>query len=152
MIEVPMTPKPEEIIQEDRDAAALEPCPFCGGPAERLTIEEEGDNFGGDVISCTRCGASSHVEFGRKENLVSIWNTRSTAPLVELMEALEIVRRRLETIAAFGDPFEISQEPEEYGGTDDGLETVCMAYENMQSTTAAALNELNAALAKVRRP
>jgi Lar family restriction alleviation protein len=55
----------------------LKPCPFCGGKAERHTIEdEEPSNAGGDVICCSRCGASSHVEFGRKENLVSVWNTR----------------------------------------------------------------------------
>lgn len=58
--------------------AALEPCPFCGGEAERFTIEEEGDNFGGDVICCKKCGASSHVEFGRKENLVDCWNRRAS--------------------------------------------------------------------------
>ena len=56
----------------------LLPCPFCGGDAQRFTIgEDEPNNAGGDVISCTRCGASSHVEFGRKENLVSRWNTRA---------------------------------------------------------------------------
>src|SRR5690606_30711087 len=58
----------------------LEPCPFCGGEAERITIgEDEPANAGGDVIVCTRCEASSHVEFGRKENLVSCWNTRTAA-------------------------------------------------------------------------
>ncbi len=60
----------------------LLPCPFCGGEARRFTIgSEEPANAGGDVIACTRCQASSHVEFGRKENLVSRWNTRtSTQP------------------------------------------------------------------------
>lgn len=56
----------------------LLPCPFCGGEAERITIgPEEPNNAGGDVICCKRCQASSHVEFGRKENLVSRWNTRA---------------------------------------------------------------------------
>jgi Lar family restriction alleviation protein len=60
--------------------AALEPCPFCGGKAERLTLPEDSfGNGGGDVITCSRCQASSHVEFGRKENLVDRWNTRLTA-------------------------------------------------------------------------
>ena len=56
----------------------LKPCPFCGGEAERFTIEEEDGhgNKGGDVITCTRCQASSHVEFGRKENLMDRWNSR----------------------------------------------------------------------------
>lgn len=57
----------------------LSPCPFCGGEAYRFTIEESDEvvNIGGDVICCQACGASSHVEFGHKENLVSAWNRRS---------------------------------------------------------------------------
>lgn len=47
----------------------------------------------------------------------------------------------LRKIAAFGDPYEIADNPEEFGGTDDGCETVCMAYENMQSIARAALGE-----------
>jgi len=67
----------------------LKPCPFCGGKAERFTLTEEDEpmNAGGDVITCTKCQASSHVEFGRKENLVSHWNTRfcpSSAPQGDL--------------------------------------------------------------------
>ncbi|HAT7594792.1 TPA: restriction alleviation protein, Lar family [Citrobacter werkmanii] len=56
----------------------LMPCPFCGGKARQLTIEQDNDpHFGGDVITCTECGASSHVEFGFKENLESAWNNRA---------------------------------------------------------------------------
>jgi Lar family restriction alleviation protein len=56
----------------------LKPCPFCGGEAERHTIgDEEPTNRGGDVICCPDCGASSHVEFGRKENIVGLWNQRA---------------------------------------------------------------------------
>ncbi|HHJ4158268.1 TPA: Lar family restriction alleviation protein [Citrobacter freundii] len=56
----------------------LMPCPFCGGKAHQLTIEQDDDpHFGGDVITCTECGASSHVEFGFKENLKSAWNSRT---------------------------------------------------------------------------
>ena len=59
----------------------LMPCPFCGGKAHQLTIEEDDDpHFGGDVITCTECGASSHVEFGFKENLKSAWNSRTAMP------------------------------------------------------------------------
>jgi Lar family restriction alleviation protein len=59
--------------------APLRPCPFCGGEALRLTLTEEDGpgNVGGDAITCLGCGASSHVEFGYKENLVSIWNSRT---------------------------------------------------------------------------
>lgn len=54
----------------------LEPCPFCGGEAEELYLEDE-DNFGGSVISCKKCGASSAVHFDRKTNLYSSWNDRA---------------------------------------------------------------------------
>ena len=68
----------------------LKPCPFCGGEAKRFTIgDDEPNNAGGDCIGCTKCGASSHVEFGRKENLVSRWNTRpSIVPSSEVVERL----------------------------------------------------------------
>lgn len=67
-----MTDKPEQPTREE-----LLPCPFCGGRAERFTIgEDDPVNAGGDVITCAQCGASSHVEFGYKENLVSHWNSR----------------------------------------------------------------------------
>ncbi|EAS2247971.1 restriction alleviation protein, Lar family [Salmonella enterica] len=60
------------------DKDELLPCPFCGGKARQVTIEQDDDpNFGGDVITCTECGASSHVEFGFKENLKSAWNSRA---------------------------------------------------------------------------
>ncbi|EAV3687776.1 restriction alleviation protein, Lar family [Salmonella enterica] len=60
------------------DKDELLPCPFCGGKARQVTIEQGDDpNFGGDVITCIECGASSHVEFGFKENLKSAWNSRA---------------------------------------------------------------------------
>lgn len=71
----------------------LKPCPFCGGEAERFTIEEAGPDFGGDVICCQSCGASSHVEFGFKENLEDAWNHRTNSPravsLEQMADALE---------------------------------------------------------------
>jgi len=77
----------------------LLPCPFCGGEAKRVTIEEKGDNFGGDVIACTGiCGASSHVEFGRKENLVSLWNTRMTTQ----QDSVDVERLRAAITDAIG--------------------------------------------------
>ena len=56
---------------------ALLPCPFCGGEAERLDIDE-GENAGGSCICCKECMACGNVEFGFKENFVSNWNRRAT--------------------------------------------------------------------------
>lgn len=59
----------------------LKPCPFCGGEAIRHNFpDDEYGNAGGDVIECSVCLASSHVEFGFKENLVSAWNRRTPDP------------------------------------------------------------------------
>lgn len=56
----------------------LLPCPFCGGPAERIDFGVgAGDNEGGSCIACTRCQASGPVEFGYKESFISNWNRRS---------------------------------------------------------------------------
>ena len=54
----------------------LLPCPFCGGKAERIDIED-GDNAGGSCVICTACNASGNVEFGFKENFMSNWNRRA---------------------------------------------------------------------------
>lgn len=60
---------------------ALKPCPFCGAPpAQRTDFDEPGDdNFGGSIIECTRCQASTAVHFDRKESLYSSWNDRERA-------------------------------------------------------------------------
>lgn len=63
---------------------ALEPCPFCGGEAERIDIPTVGSdpdlggdpNAGGSCIQCKRCTASTALHFDRKENLYSSWNDR----------------------------------------------------------------------------
>ncbi len=69
---------------------ALLPCPFCGGVARRRTLgPDEFGNEGGDVIECSTCEASSHVEFGYKENLVSSWNRRTDTALRARAEAAE---------------------------------------------------------------
>lgn len=67
------------LLCEDCDGKghlALAPCPFCGGRAERIDIEE-GENAGGSCVCCTVCQASGNVEFGRKENFVANWNRRA---------------------------------------------------------------------------
>lgn len=74
---------------DTRETVELKPCPFCGGAAERVTLDDP-ENFGGDVICCTKCQCSSHVEFGRKENLVDRWNSRATdADLAKLLHDID---------------------------------------------------------------
>lgn len=53
----------------------LKACPFCGGEAERVDIED-GENIGGSFVHCTECDASGNIEFGFKENFISNWNRR----------------------------------------------------------------------------
>lgn len=83
---------------------ALEPCPFCGGQAERVDIDD-GENAGGSCIQCTQCLASGNVEFGYKENFVSNWNRRKAAAssrlapgeiakLVEWLQTYSVLLRR----------------------------------------------------------
>ncbi|AZQ55981.1 Lar family restriction alleviation protein [Burkholderia cenocepacia] len=63
-----------ETIVEDTGGALLA-CPFCGGEPKRMTLNDEA-NFGGNVIVCTSCDCSTHVEFGEKLGLVEAWNSR----------------------------------------------------------------------------
>ncbi len=59
----------------------LLPCPFCGAPAERIDFGPgDAENEGGSCIACTRCQSSGPVEFGRKENFVANWNSRTPPP------------------------------------------------------------------------
>lgn len=58
------------------EAAGLKPCPFCGGEAEIIHLDD-GDNAGGSCVCCTKCQASGNVEFGFKENFVENWNRRA---------------------------------------------------------------------------
>lgn len=78
----------------------IKPCPFCGGEARRFDIED-GENAGGSCVSCTRCLASGHVEFGRKENFVTAWNNRAIEAaeadlLGKALEALRMARPSVE--------------------------------------------------------
>ena len=84
-------------------AQELKPCPFCGGDAKRIDIDD-GENAGGSCICCTRCMASSNVEFGYKEHFIPNWNTRAdlVQPQIEaaVKAALEAATKELQTLAA----------------------------------------------------
>ena len=83
----------------------LKPCPFCGGEAMRVTLDDDA-NFDGDVIVCTKCDACSRVVFGEKEGLVDAWNRRQQAPAAitsaeQLTALLENVRGLHDICAEF---------------------------------------------------
>jgi hypothetical protein len=51
----------------EEEVSELKPCPFCGGEATRDIIFEGGSNYGGEIIGCKKCLASTRVFFGGKE-------------------------------------------------------------------------------------
>lgn len=70
----------------------LKPC-WCGGAARRVDIDDESENAGASFIECTRCGNTTNLEFGRKENLLDRWNTR---PREDALQAeVEMLREAL---------------------------------------------------------
>jgi hypothetical protein len=75
----------------------LNACPFCGGEARRVDFDDnelrDDGNFGGSLIECTRCMATTAVHFDRKENLVSSWNER--VMFKQSAETLNIVGQAL---------------------------------------------------------
>lgn len=93
----------------------LKACPFCGGEAEIVHLDD-GENTGGSCVSCTQCLASGNVEFGRKENFVANWNRRTPGATLEATQAENVrLREALEQIDLL-DPLEIN--PNNYNHDD----------------------------------
>ncbi|MBI6918194.1 Lar family restriction alleviation protein [Pseudomonas monteilii] len=79
----------------------LAPCPFCGSPATRFTIEDDRDpNHGGDVITCSKCDACTRVLFGEKAGLAGLWNSRVASPHAWLGQG-GLYRTRFEAVRNF---------------------------------------------------
>lgn len=85
-------------LSQPPQAVSLRECPFCGGKAEIIHLDD-GDNVGGSCVCCTCCQASGNVEFGRKENFVKNWNRRITPPSADA-DKLLIAREALERARA----------------------------------------------------
>jgi len=85
----------------------LKPCPFCGRKAEVLELGDEA-NFGGSVVCCSGCGASSPVHFDRKENLRASWNERIRDP--EKAEAVDFLKGMLGLVQLLASRDDISTE------------------------------------------
>lgn len=80
----------------------LRPCPFCGGDAEIIEIDD-GENAGGSCVQCKQCLASGNVEFDRKENFVANWNRRAAVnALPELLAERDRLREALKIFANLG--------------------------------------------------
>lgn len=60
----------------------LKKCPFCGGTARYMVIDEEDDSphAGGEFIECTKCHASTSVMFPTMDSVYELviekWNNR----------------------------------------------------------------------------
>jgi predicted RNA-binding Zn-ribbon protein involved in translation (DUF1610 family) len=68
-------------MTEPIEAAALLPCPFCGGEA---TIERKGSVRQSNIVACTECGC--RLESGDVFNPASRWNSRRPAASGDLRE------------------------------------------------------------------
>lgn len=81
----------------------LEPCPFCGGPAQMIEAEEAGDSAYAIQCQTRGCEASSRVAFALMDSvddlLAEAWNRRaptdSQARLLELEGENERLRAAL---------------------------------------------------------
>ena len=77
-VQPPATPQEPE--------SPYKPCPFCGGQAEKIAVDEA-SNMGGYVVTCCSCDASSAVVFPVKDSpdglLNVLWNRRASTPSPE---------------------------------------------------------------------
>ena len=72
----------------------LKPCPFCGGEADYLTIEDK--RFGlihkTECVNCDYTIGSWQAGDNGRENAAKEWNTRpAVEPVVPLSEVLELL-------------------------------------------------------------
>lgn len=89
-----------------RDTAPLLPCPFCGGTAQIIEVEEP-SNRGGYVVQCDKCEASTRVWFPIKDDVKNIltdaWNKRAQGEAARdpgLRVGLEAMRDALKAARA----------------------------------------------------
>ena len=78
----------------------------------------------------------------------------SAAFTPEMAEAYRVAclhaMESLKALSLYADPEELLAEPEDFGGTDDGVETLSMAYDNMKFAAARGLARAEEVLAKAR--
>ncbi len=89
----------ERDLLDNFPRGSLLPCPFCGGAAARLDIEQEGPNFGGSCIECVQCGACGPGSFRpQRKSRKQLERPRDHRQGVRLMTpfALKAWRKRLD--------------------------------------------------------
>ena len=74
------------------DMTELLPCPFCGGKARHIRVQEDGPLFNGECIECEKCKAASAIVFPCMDNiwreLCEKWNLRAlTDPALAELDA-----------------------------------------------------------------
>jgi hypothetical protein len=67
-----------------------------------------------------------------------------------LREALGHAMAALRCLADYADPEEILDDPEDFGGPDDPVETLSMAYDNMKYAAQRAVARVEEVIAKAR--
>ncbi len=67
-----------------------------------------------------------------------------------LREALGHAMAALRCIADYADPEEILDDPEGFGGPDDPVDTLSMAYDNMKFAAKRAVTRVEECIAKAR--
>ena len=100
----------------------LKPCPFCGGRAERIDLDEDetDPNYGGSFIYCPDCLASSKLIFGEKVGLEEAWNNRKAAPSAKP----GAIREALQNIADQGIRDEMDEDTVEDADWEAGYEAL----------------------------
>ncbi|WP_418489901.1 Lar family restriction alleviation protein [Eisenbergiella porci] len=70
------------IAERDKEQVKIKPCPFCGGNAELIVMQEF--RFRGDegwIIKCTKCGANTATGNGLysawRDDVIKWWNRRA---------------------------------------------------------------------------
>ena len=76
---------------------ALLSCPFCGGRAERIDLDDDetDPNYGGSFIHCPACLASSKLIFGEKVGLEEAWNKRFASSAKGEADEVNLLNRAL---------------------------------------------------------
>jgi Lar family restriction alleviation protein len=122
----PTTPSPIS----DQAAGELLPCPFCGCSLFPSDLTGEGTRY---TIKCQDCPGRMEFFSSDKEQAISAWNRRSTAPATGSAPDIDGIMEQAQVFASawslVGGPFD--------GG--DMMETALAEKENLRALLAASI-------------